>query len=115
MFMTATPCLLEKAARREHKPASGDRPFWVRPARGELSLDGLREAAREVADRLDLTAQFVQLDMLIGARLGTRPARHLSSRQAIARALGTPYDEQRLNLFERVAGQLRVYPFAELD
>jgi len=83
--------------------------------RGERSLNGLREAAREVADRLDLTAQFVRLDTLIGALLGTRPARHLSSRPAIARALGTPYDEHRVHLFERVAGQLRVYPFADLD
>lgn len=83
--------------------------------RGERSLNSLRDAAREVADRLDLTAEFVRLDRLIGALLGTRPARHLSSALAIARAQGVPYDEQRVNLFERIAGQLRVYPFAEVD
>jgi hypothetical protein len=82
--------------------------------RGERSLKGLRDAAREVADRLDLAVQFIRLDKLIGALLGTRPARHLSSPPAIARALGMPYDEQRLNLFERIAGQLRIYPFADL-
>jgi hypothetical protein len=83
--------------------------------RGERSLNGLREAAREVAGRLDLTAEFNRLDKLIGALLGTRPARHRSSALAIARAQGAPYDEQRVNLFERIAGQLRVYPFAEVD
>ena len=82
--------------------------------RGERSLNGLRDAAREVADRLDLAVQFIRLDKLIGALLGTRPARHLFSPSAIARALGMLDDEQRLNLFERIAGQLRIYPFADL-
>jgi len=81
--------------------------------RGAVALDALRDGAREVAERLKMQSEFKELDAIIGALLGTRRAR-LSSAQALARAQGRPYDAERLTLFERVATQLKNFPFADI-
>jgi len=83
--------------------------------RGVHAASGLRDDAREVADRLGLQSEFQVLDGLIGAMLGTQPAKFLSSRLALARAQGFPYDPQRVELFEKVAAQLRDHHFADLS
>lgn len=80
--------------------------------RGERALNSLRDAAREVAERLDMMTEYGRLNKIIGALLGSRSVNVLSSALAIARARGVPYDPDRLSLFERVAAQLRGFPFA---
>lgn len=68
-------------------------------------INRLRDAARAIAAPLGLQQAFTQLDGMIGALLGTRTAR-LSTRAAIARAAGRPYDEARVSLFQALAGDL---------
>ena len=82
--------------------------------RGARAANALRDDAREVAERLGLQAEFRTLDSLIGAMLGTQPAKMLGSRPALARANGSPYDPQRVELFEKVAAQLRNQDFADV-
>jgi hypothetical protein len=67
---------------------------------GERRLNQLRDQAREVAQALGYDSQFKRLDTLIGALLGTQAAKHLTARQALARAAGRPYDPHRLEIFE---------------
>jgi hypothetical protein len=67
---------------------------------GERRLNQLRDQAREVAEQLGYNSQFKRLDTLIGALLGTQAAKHLTARQALARAAGRPYDPHRLEIFE---------------
>ena len=82
--------------------------------RGARAVNELRDDAREVAGRLGLAAEVKTLDSLIGAMLGTHPARVLGSRVALARAHGLPYDPQRVELFEQIASQLRNQEFADV-
>jgi hypothetical protein len=82
--------------------------------RGARAANSLRDDAREVAERLGLQAEFKTLDSLVGAMLGTHPAKVLGSRLALARAHGLPYDPRRVELFERVAAQLRNQEFADV-
>lgn len=83
--------------------------------RGPAGLNTLRDDAREVAERLSMEAEFKELDSLAGALLGTRPAKRLRTEVALARASGRPYDAERIALFEAAAGQLRSYPFADIE
>lgn len=73
---------------------------------GEHRLNQLRDQAREVARELGYRAQFERLDALIGALLGTQEARHLTARQALARAAGRPYDPERLKIFDALFAAL---------
>lgn len=82
--------------------------------RGARAANALRDDAREVAERLGLLAEFRTLDSLVGAMLGTHPAKVLGSGLALARAQGLPYDPQRVELFERVAAQLRNQEFPDV-
>jgi hypothetical protein len=73
---------------------------------GERRLNQLRDQAREVAKDMGYNAQFKRLDTLIGALLGTQAAKHLTARQALARAAGRPYDPHRLEIFEALFTEL---------
>jgi hypothetical protein len=73
---------------------------------GERRLNQLREQAFEVAEQLGYNSQFKRLDTLIGALLGTQAAKHLTARQALARAAGRPYDPHRLEIFEALFTEL---------
>ena len=81
--------------------------------RGERGLNQLREDAREVSQKLDMPKEFKALDSLVGVLLGTHAATRQTTKQALARANRRPYDPQRLELFEKVAAQLRVFPFED--
>ncbi|HEX4597090.1 MAG TPA: Fic family protein [Burkholderiaceae bacterium] len=83
--------------------------------RGRAALIRLREDAGEISTRLDMVREFKTLDGLIGALLGTRPAKRLSNAQSVARALGQPYDAERHALFEDAAAQLRNFPFTDIE
>jgi hypothetical protein len=82
--------------------------------RGARAATALRDDAREVAERLGMQAEFKTLDGLLGAMLGTHPSKVLGSRLALARAHGLPYDPRRVELFEKVAAQLRNQDFADV-
>lgn len=73
---------------------------------GSHRLNQLRDQARDVATALGYEAQFKRLDTLIGALLGTQAAKHLTARQALARASGRPYDPTRLEIFEALFAEL---------
>lgn len=80
--------------------------------RGEHRLNDLREACRTLAQQLDLETEFKRLDGLIGALLGTHEAKKLTSRQALARAAGRPYDPARLEIFDALFAALNGEVFA---
>lgn len=67
---------------------------------GEQSANDLRDKARNIALNLDMEKEFVTLDKMIGALLATKPSDVLSSPLAMARALGEPYDAERVHLFQ---------------
>jgi hypothetical protein len=81
---------------------------------GERRLNQLRDHARDVAERLGYNSQFKRLDTLIGALLGTQAAKHLTARQALARAAGRPYDPHRLEIFEALFTELNRSSLPEL-
>jgi Fic/DOC family len=91
--------------------ASLDRVLMVG---GERRLNQLRDQAREVAQDLDYQSQFKRLDTLIGALLGTQAAKHLTARQALARAAGRPYDPHRLEIFEALFTELNRSSLTEI-
>lgn len=109
--LTADKRLAARQLSRTELEARLDKLIALRSPR---AANALRDDAREVAQRLGLQAEFATLDSLIGAMLGTRPANVLGSRQALARAHGMPYDPQRVELFEKVAAQLRNQDFADI-
>jgi hypothetical protein len=73
---------------------------------GIQALNRLRDDAREIAPRIGREAEFEAFDRLVGALLGTRDD-ELTNTQARARHAGTPYDPDRLQLFEILYQELR--------
>ncbi len=73
---------------------------------GEAAINRLRDEIRELAPKLELASEADTLDTIIGALLGTREAA-LTSPIGIARKLGSPYDPDRLTLFQTLHGTLR--------
>lgn len=73
---------------------------------GTEALNRLRDEAREIAPRIGREAEFKAFDRLVGALLDTRDD-DLASAQARARHAGTPYDPDRLQLFESLYRELR--------
>lgn len=76
---------------------------------GEEGANRLRDQIRTVADSLDMPDEAAQLDDMIGALLGTRPAR-LTAPAALARQRGRPFDPDRTTLFETLHRALRDHP-----
>jgi fido (protein-threonine AMPylation protein) len=74
---------------------------------GEAELVALRDRAREIARELGWRAEMTRLDALVGALLGTRPAGHLVSATARARAAGEPFDPACLERLQLLFGELR--------
>ncbi|MDE0009302.1 MAG: Fic family protein [Gammaproteobacteria bacterium] len=72
---------------------------------GEGEVSRLRETARRIAPRIDRAPEFVQLDAIVGALVGTQPAR-LSAPTARARVAGRAYDPRRLDLLGRLHAEL---------
>ena len=76
--------------------------------RGEGSLNGIRDQARELSPLLDAEDQFAQLEDIIGALQGTREA-DLDSPAAKARLAGRAYDPDRLALFAELHATLNTW------
>lgn len=81
-------------------------------SRGEEALTRLRETARALAPALGFDKEFSLLDSLVGSILGTR-ASQLTTVAGKARTAQTPYDHDRLALFEKLAAALRATPLRE--
>ena len=75
---------------------------------GEDALNRLRDQACVIAPKLGLDREFEELSELIGTLLGTREG-EIKSRVGRARAAGTPYDPDRIILFEKLFAALRDY------
>lgn len=73
---------------------------------GVDGLNALRDEARRIAPLIDREAESAALDRLIGALLGTREDR-LTSERGIARGAGTPFDPDRIKLFDALHAELR--------
>ncbi len=78
---------------------------------GEKKINELRDQAKKVADELDMDAEFKKLNKVISALLTTHPSKILTSPVALARAFGTPYDADRLRLFETLFTSLQQSEF----
>ncbi|MCB4234883.1 hypothetical protein LDL59_06590 [Kaistella anthropi] len=62
-----------------------------------------------------MQSEFAKLNKIIGALLKTRPSNLLSSPIAKARALGEPYDEGRVKLFEKLFIHLKQDIFENIE
>lgn len=76
---------------------------------GEDSLNRLRDEARQIAEPLGLTAEFNQLDRVVGTLLRTR-SHNVTGPRAVARAAGRPYDGPRVDLFDQLLSECNRNP-----
>lgn len=81
---------------------------------GAAHLNYLRDEARRLAETGSWDREFRLLESIIGASLSTRPADILRSDALRSRASGTPFDHQRLELFEGLIGVLADTPIEPL-
>lgn len=81
-------------------------------ARGGNGLNELRDKAKELARKLSMEKEFKKLNEVIGGLLGNGQSQNLKSTKAIARALGDPFDPDRIRLFESLYEELagKVFP-----
>jgi len=73
--------------------------------RGEGALNKIRDRAREITGQLGMDREFGRLDKIISTLLGTRKG--AISAAGKARALGIPYDQTRLPMFDKLFAALR--------
>lgn len=84
-----------------------ERLISICDARGEAAFVAFRESTRRVAELLKAPkTRITELDHLMGAILGTRPDRKMSTLQGAGRA--RKYDAARLELFHKLVSHLRV-------
>lgn len=76
-------------------------------ASGEVELNRIRDAARDLAKPLGLEKEFAKLNGLIGAVLATREDGKLKTREGRLVAKGTPFDPERIERFGILASRLR--------
>jgi hypothetical protein len=82
-------------------------------ARGEESLNAIRDRAKEIAQDLGMSKEFRKLNNLISNLLATGRSKNLKSPAGIARALGEPLDPDRIRLFESLYEELAGQVFPE--
>lgn len=82
---------------------------------GEKKLNELRDKSREISEELGLDKEFNLLNKKIGAILSTKPSKILKSPVAVAQSFGEPYDPNRLKLFEKLVGALKILSFKKYD
>ncbi len=81
--------------------------------KGEEGLNLFRDKTREIAIELGMQIEFEKLNKLISALLTTKPSKILTSSISIARALGNPYDNHRIELFEKLFIALKQQQYKE--
>jgi fido (protein-threonine AMPylation protein) len=79
--------------------------------RGEEGINRLRDTARNLAPQLGMEKEFDKLNAIISALLTTRPSKSLVSASAKARAIGIPYDGDRIRLFGILFAELQQREF----
>ncbi len=81
-------------------------------ARGEKSLNALRDKAREISITLHMQKEFKKLNLLISDLLATGKSKKLTSPVAVARSMGEPFDPDRIKLFESLYEELagKIFP-----
>ena len=82
---------------------------------GEAGINAFRDKARSIAAELGMNEEFETLHAIIGALLATKPTGILSSANAIARAQGAPFDEERVKLFSILFEALHNEQFPYVD
>lgn len=82
---------------------------------GEAGLNKFRDDARQTAIELGMNEEFDTLNTIISALLLTMPSRILTSSGAIARAMGEPYDAERVRLFGTLFEALHNEVFPMID
>ncbi len=80
-------------------------------AGGEEQLIQYRDTLRETAERLGMTNEFAKINILISALLNTHSSQVLTDPVVKAAAAGTPYDEKRVELFEKLFDALQSQHF----
>jgi Fic family protein len=88
-----------------------DRLEQIIRVNGEDELNQLRDRARVISLKLEMSKEFEKLNRIISALLTTKTAKWLSSPLAIARAFGMPYDPSRMELFEILFRELKSREF----
>ncbi|TRX60762.1 cell filamentation protein Fic [Fulvivirga sp. M361] len=78
---------------------------------GEEELNKVRDRARVISEKLGMQKEFLKLNKIISALLSTHPSNILKSPVASARAFGSPYDPNRLELFESLFRELSQQEF----
>ena len=78
---------------------------------GESEINSLRDAAKKIATKLEMKKEFAGLNKIISALLITQTSKILSSPLAKARAFGSPYDPDRIQLFEELFRSLQKREF----
>ncbi len=82
--------------------------------RGAEGLNALRDEARELAPKLGLEKEYALLTKLVAAILNTHPVEDvLQTRSGIAQAKGEPFDQFRLQKFQRLADYLKKLNLSE--
>jgi Uncharacterized conserved protein len=80
---------------------------------GENGINKFRDKAREISEKLDMNTEFERLNTIISALLSTHDSNVLFTDSAKARAIGTPYDAKRVELFQIIFDKLKDYYFPE--
>lgn len=82
-------------------------------SRGEQGLNSLRDKAKDISKHLKMQKEFKKLNQLISDLLATGKSKNLKSPVALARALGDPFDPDRIKVFEQLYGELAGKTFPE--
>jgi Fic/DOC family len=83
-------------------------------AKGEGSLNQIRDRARLIAGECGWQREFKKLDLTIGAMLGTRSSKNLKSSVSQSRRAGIPFDLQCNEKLELLFSDLRATPLVEI-
>lgn len=84
--------------------------------RGEDGINRLRDEAKVIADTLNYKDEFDLLNKMVSALLNTHTAKGvLQTRHGIARAVGEPYDEERIQRFDAFAKYLSQVNLTEIS
>ncbi|MBO6826479.1 MAG: Fic family protein [Sneathiella sp.] len=85
-----------------------DRLDTLLRGQGEAALNRIRDEARDIAPQLGLQKEFEEFNNVVGALLGTREA-DVKSAVGKARVAGSPFDPNRVQLFEALFAALREF------
>ena len=112
--------VLQSSRKKGNESKSLDQSFVERRmedminAQGEDAVNRFRDEARKIAAECDMEKEFDKLDKIISALLATHTASILTTPSGKAMSAGTPYDEQRAQLFSLLHDTLMGKFFREL-